>query len=397
MKTKQKQKSSKKQYQIYSAGRCQSPALFLIYERNEEIENFKPEEYYVLKLLLEKDNVKFNAERIFKNQDIKNIPNIENKYNQTKKIKVIDVKKSKKKELPPPPYETQTAISSITKTLKLKPNQAMSILQKLYEQGLITYHRTDSTRLSNEGIDLAKKIIDSIDKTLFEKHAGKAGTQDYHEAIRITSLKPDLSNLNETEKKVFNIIKDRFLVSQMRPMIYESTKVILEDNFISMGKIILDAGYISFAKNKTEDVILPALNKNDECAINNIERIKKFTQPPAHYNVSTLIADLKYNGIGRPSTYSYLIDTLFKRNYIVEDKGKLLVTDIGKKVIKYLYEDLKISYIDVNYTKEMEKQLDVIAHQNISKEEIISWLSEVYNSVYSDNLNIKNDISLEPK
>ena len=373
---------------ILSAGRCQSPTLFIINERNKEIENFKPEEYFDLKLKLEKSKTVFFANRVFKGDDKSLADKIKTKYEQLKKIKVTDVVKSKKSQNPQPPFETQTALSSITKRFKIKPDMAMSILQSLYEKGAITYHRTDSTRVSDDGIKLAKSIINKIDKTLFKENKGKAGSQDAHECIRPTHAEAG-AELNDLETKVYNFITDRFIVSQMRPLLYEETKILFEDNFTSIGKNILDKGFKGYKnqddvqdENNKEPDLLPDIKKGEILPIKNIEKLQKFTQPPAYFNVSTIINELKKRGIGRPSTYSTIINTLFNRGYAMEQSGKLYVTDIGSKVLDFLYNQTKVKYISVEYTKEMEEFLDRVASGKEKKDNIIKYLENIYINVY---------------
>lgn len=377
--------------QILSAGRCQSPTLFIINERNEIIKNFKPEEYFELKLELIKNNIKFFANRSFKGDDKKIIDEIKNKYEKFKKIKILDIKKSKKSQNPPPPFETQTALSSITKKFKIKPDMAMSVLQKLYEKGEITYHRTDSTRISDDGVKLAKEIINNIDKSLFKENRGRSGSQDAHECIRPTHSKPE-AGLIDLELKVYNFIVDRFIVSQMRPMIYEETKVLFEDKFTTIGKIILDKGFKNYTQkedsknqedNENSENVLPELKVSEIVPISNIEKIQKFTQPPAYFNTSSIIDELKKRGIGRPSTYATIVNTLFNRGYVVEENNKLIVTDLGKKVLDYLYKKTNIKYISVEYTKEMEDFLDRVASGKESKSNIVQYLKNIYKNVYS--------------
>ena len=357
-----------------SAGRVQIPALRFINERDTIIANFKPEPYVEITLHLNKNNIDFKASRRFKNRDLKIPEEIYKKYQSLKKIKVLDVM-SKKETIPAPsPYHTQSAQSDIVKLLKIPVKTAQSILQSLYEKGFITYHRTDSTRVSDEGISIAKEIIDKIDKNLFEAHKGKSGEQDAHEAIRVTYAFEDTSELNDLERKVYNLIRDRFIVSQMKPAIVNKTIITFEDEFKATGVSIIYAGFMQYNKQKQGDSILPKLVKGDIINIKKIDKENKQTQPPDHYSVPTLLAKLKASGIGRPSTYAYIVDTLLKREYVKDVKGKLYQTEKGKAVINFLFNSYPIKYVFPEFTAEMEKMLDEIAVGRRSVAQIKDYL-----------------------
>jgi DNA topoisomerase-1 len=365
--TKSKSKGS---FVTLSAGRVQIPALKFIYDREHTINNFKPESYVEIELVLNKNNIDFNATRRFKIGDNKTPVQIYQKYSKLRKITALNTNKSQKKLSPPPPYQTQSAQSDIVKIFKVPVKTAQSILQSLYEKGFITYHRTDSTRVSDEGIAIAKEIINKIDKNLFEPHKGRAGEQDAHEAIRVTHAFENTSELNDLEKKVYNLIRDRFITSQMKPMIYNETVVNFEDDFKAIGISIIDKGFTAYAKSSKKENIIPDIKNNEVLPIKKIEKLDKQTQPPEHFTVPTLLAKLKASGIGRPSTYAYVVDTLFRRNYVTEEKDKLFITDTGREVIKFLYEVYPIKYVYPEYTAEMEKMLDDVSNGKLNVNQI---------------------------
>jgi DNA topoisomerase-1 len=357
-----------------SAGRVQIPALRFINERDTIIANFRPEPYINIVLHLNKNNIEFTAVRRFKNNDLKTPEQIYKKYQSLKKIKVLDVV-SKKETIPSPaPYHTQSAQSDIVKILKIPVKTAQSVLQSLYEKGFITYHRTDSTRVSDEGVSIAKDIINKIDKSLFEAHKGKSGEQDAHEAIRVTHAIEDTSELNDLERKVYNLIRDRFIISQMKPAVVNKTIVTFEDEFKATGISIIYAGFLQYSKRKQDESILPKLIEGDIVNIEKIDKENKETQPPDHYTVPILLSKLKSTGIGRPSTYAYIIDTLLKREYVKEIKGKLYQTEKGKAVIDFLFDSYPVKYVFPEFTAEMERLLDEIATGKHSTANIKEYL-----------------------
>ncbi|BAI81636.1 DNA topoisomerase I (plasmid) [Deferribacter desulfuricans SSM1] len=408
-----------------SAGRVQTPAVYLVYERDKKIENFKPEPYFKTTLNLIKDNIEFKATKKYKINDFDTPEKDYQKYNKLKKIKVIDVKKKNKKEPAPLPYITRTVLSDITKNYKINSKVAMNILQKLFEKGLITYHRTDSARVSDDGIKLAKSICNKLNIThLFQGNPGKKGDQDGHECIRPTKilLPNDLeknSDLTDLDKKVYKLIFNRFIESQLIPAEVFVTTIVFEDDFKTSGKVIIKEGYLEFRKrfaaantsnnvnksnnkdeNKddTEQENLPDIKKGDIIDITKINKEKLMTKPPAHYTQPTLLKKLEQEKIGRPSTYASILNKIIDiRKYIIEKKEKnsdyLFITDKGIKMVEFFMTKKDYNWIiNVNFTKEMEGFLDKIAKGNVNESERKNYLRKFLDILKNINLNFREDV-----
>ena len=362
-----------------SVGRVQTPALKLLKEKQDKIENFKPEKYFEIVLSLEKNNVKFEAKQAFKPKDFTTPQALYDKYNKSKKIKVIDIGINIKKQNAPSVFSTQTLQGEIARVFNIKPDISAKILQSLYEKGFITYHRTDSSRVSDEGMNLAYKIIKQMGlEHLHQKNPGRSGEQDAHEGIRVTHANENISELNDVEKKVYNLIMKRFLASQMKPMTYEETKVTFEDSFISTGITVKDKGFTEFDNSSLKkDTVLPKLKKDEILDIKNIEKLEKLTKAPAKDTITSLLAELKKRGIGRPSTYPTITKKLETRKYIAYDKKNIYVTDLGKQIINFVYNLPVSTYVDIDYTAKMEETLDKIANKKISETERINLLRTI--------------------
>jgi DNA topoisomerase-1 len=363
----------------HSVGRVQTPALKLLKEKQDKIENFKPEKYFEIILSLEKNNIKFEAKQAFKPKDFTTPQTIYDKYNRLKKIKVINVETKIKKQSAPAVFSTQTLQGEIAKVFNIKPDGSAKILQSLYEKGFITYHRTDSTRVSDEGMRLALEIMKSMKLDhLYQKNPGKSGEQDAHEGIRVTHANEDISELNDIEKKIYNLILKRFVASQMKPMVYEETKVTFEDNFISTGITVKEKGFTEFdSSSLKKDTVLPKLNNGEVLDIKKIEKLEKLTKAPAKETITSLLAELKRLGIGRPSTYPTITKKLETRKYIAYDNKNICVTDLGKQVVNFVYKLPVSNYVDIDYTAKMEETLDKIANRKISENERINLLRTI--------------------
>ena len=397
-----------KESKNHSVGRVQTATLHLIYKRHNIINNFKPEPYYLINLKLSKNNIQFIAKKQFKPNDL-NTPNvIEQKYKNKKNIKVLSIQKKAITEQPPQPYTTKTAITDISKKFNFSSSDSakiMAYLQNLFEKGLITYHRTDSARVSDEGIALAKNIAQQIGIShLFKGNQGKGGTQDGHECIRPTGH-GNLNELNNIQRQIYDLIKDRFIASQLKEAKAETTKVVFEDDFRASGKIYTYNGYRDFYKgsvdnkDKKNNSELPDLKENEDISIDSIDKQKKYTQPPQYYTFESILNAMEQKGIGRPSTYSQTISILFKREYIKEfslnnstnsnnnsnnnnkKKKYIDITPRGTKVINYILNNKEdnIAWIaDISYTSKMESFLDQIANKKIDNNKINNFLIEIY-------------------
>ena len=378
-----------------SAGRVQSVALRIIMDRENEIRNFVPEEYWELNALLNKQNSK---EEIFARfyGDKKGKINLNNEAQvkeivskiDGKKYQVIEVKKSERKKNPPAPFTTSSLQQDASRKFGFPVKKTMMIAQRLYEAGYITYMRTDSIRISEEALKMAK---DYITKNFGTKYymsrvfKSKSNSQDAHEAIRPTTLgNIDSLNLDKDSIKLYTLIYNRFLASQMQPAVYDTVKVVIEVSdyiFNATGSTIKFDGYMKLyietkedSDEEAENSKLPELEKGEVLNQKKLEFKQKFTEPPSRYTEASLVKVLEEKGIGRPSTYAPTISTIIERVYVEKDKKYLVPTDLGEVV-----NDIMVKYfkdiVDITFTANMEHKLDEISEGNI---EYVGMLKEFY-------------------
>ena len=371
-----------------SAGRVQSVALRLIVEREREIQSFIPDEYWTITADLHHNNLDFQAELTKykkKKIEIKNEDEANRIYNElSKELIVKDIKKVNKKREPRLVFTTSSLQQEASTKLGFSAKKTMQIAQKLYEGvdignetvGLITYMRTDSTRLSDV---FTNSAFSYIEETYGKNYKGKikrakasANVQDAHEGIRPTDVNryPDLiaSHLKKDEYKLYKLIYARAVASLMAPAIFDSTTVLFDDNdyeFKSNGSVIQFDGYLKLygEYESTENEYLPVLNAGEMVTAKQIKKEQHFTKPPARYTEAKLIKTMEELGIGRPSTYATIIDTILSREYVYLEKKAFVPTDSG-----FLTSDSLTAYFDsiinVKYTAHMEEQLDQIAEGN---------------------------------
>lgn len=369
-----------------SAGRVQSVALKLIVDKEEEINSFVPEDYYIITAYFND----FTSELFkYKNKNIeikteKESNDILSKLSKT--FKLEDIQKKEKNKKAKAPYTTSTLQQDASNKLNFTGKKTMSIAQKLYEgidlgtetTGLITYMRTDSIRLSDEFVKSTYKYINDLYGKEYvgyvKQTKNKENVQDAHEGIRPTSIlrTPEKvkSYLTEDEYKLYKMIYTRALASLMKDAKVMTTSIILDNNdykFKTTGSIIIFDGYLKVYKDyeDTNDTILPDFEnyKTDVLISNKIEGEKHTTKPPARYTEAKLIKEMEELGIGRPSTYVKTIDTLKERGYVVISDKKFVPTEIGITTTHKLQEFFS-HIINVEYTANMEKDLDDIADGN---------------------------------
>jgi len=412
-----------------SAGRVQSVALRLICEREEIIESFIPTEYWVIKadFLTEKGNllsVKL-AEREGKQLKIQPKPEMADSdweeflkknfaiYNEEEAINIFeeiknennyfisDISKKKSKRNPSPPFITSTLQSEASRKLSFRPRKTMRVAQSLYEgiklgkgeiTGLITYMRTDSTRLSEDIVMSARDFIKNsygdnyLAKSIrsYDKK-NKKNIQDAHEAIRPTSLKHAPSDVKEfLDKDQFNLyqlIWQRFVACQMESADVESTNVSVTSgkNILkASGSVITFDGFLRVyeegkdnGSNGIDQSQIPVgLESNEKLDLNSIVKEQQFTKPLPRYTESALIKELESNGIGRPSTYASIIGTIQDRYYIEQNERKIFPTDLGRKVNDVLVEQFP-NILAVNFTAKMEEELDMVASGDNEYEQVL--------------------------
>ena len=374
-----------------SAGRVQSVAVELIVDREEEIENFIPQEYWniYVNLLDEKSKKSFEAKFYGKNGKKQEIHNKEEADEILKNIKntkyiVEDVKKGEKKRTPAPPFTTSTMQQEASRKLGFTLKKTMSIAQGLYEGvkipergtiGLITYMRTDSTRISEEARAAAKAhIVGTYGENYYENRYYKTNkeAQDAHEGIRPTyaDLEPDKIKdaLTKDQYKLYKLIYNRFIASQMASAIYDTMSVTIDANeykFKASGQNLKFKGFMTLYVEGTDEkeeetTSIPELSIKQELKLEKIEPKQSFTEPPPRYTEASLVKTLEEKGIGRPSTYSPTITTILERRYIEKEQKQLIPTELGKIVNKLLKENFA-NIMDIEFTANVENQFDNIA------------------------------------
>jgi len=392
-----------------SAGRVQSVAVKLIVDREEEIENFIPEEYWNIYAMLFAKDVGENCIRpgvrstplqnTFiakfygkdnKKQELHSKEEVDNIVKEIEDAKYIvkEVKKGEKKRNPAPPFTTSTMQQEASRKLNFALKKTMQIAQGLYEGvkiqekgtvGLITYMRTDSTRIAEEARKAAKKYIEEeFGHNYYENryYKTKSDAQDAHEAIRPTyvELAPEKvkDSLSNDQYKLYKLIYNRFIASQMSAAVFSTISVKIDANsytFKANGETIKFKGFMILYV-ETEDVgasihddpisKIPDLKEEQEVKKEKLETKQSFTEPPPRYTEASLVKALEENGIGRPSTYSPTITTIIARRYIEKIQKVLHPTDLGKIVNKLLVENFS-DVINVEFTAKMEEEFDEVA------------------------------------
>ncbi|MGE6948571.1 type I DNA topoisomerase [Staphylococcus hominis] len=383
-----------------SAGRVQSVALRLVIDRENEIRNFKPEEYWSIEGEFRYKKSKFTAKFLhYKNKPYKlktkkDVEKITSELNGDA-FEITNVNKKEKTRYPANPFTTSTLQQEAARKLNFKARKTMVLAQQLYEGidlkrqgtvGLITYMRTDSTRISQTAKDEAKSYIEEkygTEYTSNRKTKGKQGDQDAHEAIRPTSTlrTPDemKAYLTRDQHRLYKLIWERFVASQMAPAILDTVALDVTQNdikFRANGQTIKFKGFMTLYveakddKDNDKENKLPKLNQGDKVTATQIEPAQHFTQPPPRYTEARLVKTLEELKIGRPSTYAPTIDTIQKRNYVKLESKRFVPTELGEIV----YEQVKDYFpeiIDVEFTVNMETLLDKIAEGDIGWRKVI--------------------------
>lgn len=380
-----------------SAGRVQSPALRIIMEREREIRAFKPEDYYILSAILKhgKDEMLFTCDKeIWDKKEAEKIIEDAKKGSWS----VVSVKETEANRAPRAPFTTSTMQQVASTRLGFSPSRTMGVAQKLYEKGLITYMRTDSTNLSKGAqMQMVKYVEEKYGKeyakaNFYSKKSKNA--QEAHEAIRPTNpTKRGLGN-TEDEKKLYTLIWERAISSQMTPAkilrtkISANTKDSKHPNFSINGSRILFPGWLAVdTRSRGEDTEVPKLKESDNLDLVKTNIEEKQTQPPARYTEAGLIKELEKRDIGRPSTYATTMKTLVDRGYVQKEGRTLIPTDMGDVVSTFVENNFK-EYISDDFTAEMEKELDEIA---VGKRTYIKTLEDFYKP-FTKAIESKEDI-----
>lgn len=377
-----------------SAGRVQSAALRIIVDREKEIQKFKPEEFWHVSALLEKPKCKPQFKAVLTEMDGKKLK-LKNREQCDAAVEVLNaneytvssVKKSVTQSRPQPPFTTSTMQQDAVNKLRMSSNVAMSVAQQLYEGfdiagmghvALVTYIRTDSVRVSSDAIAAARERIASVYGAQYvpEKpnfYATKKQAQDAHEAIRPINLSLTPESIKDKVQRnqylLYKLIYERFLASQAVPATFNSVSVSVSCGncgLTATGRTPLFDGYLAIygeakVKDKEDDenAVLPVLEKGDKLKLVKLTPEQRFTKAPARYTEASIIKAMEEKGIGRPSTYATIMQTLYKREYVTKDGKALVPSNLGIQVTEYLQQYFG-EVVDVQFTAEMEDRLDAI-------------------------------------
>ncbi len=368
-----------------SAGRVQSPALRILMEREREIRAFIPETYWVLgATLARKDGESF----IFTCEDeprehveVERIKELAEKKSWT----VTAIKETEVSRAPRPPFITSTLQQAASSRLGFSPSKTMGVAQKLYEAGLITYMRTDSTHLSTQALSqITNKIEADFGKEYVERRAFKTkskNAQEAHEAIRPSSIAKQSAGTTDEQRRLYDLIWRRTVATQMRSAKMLRTKVtagVLDDSFppfsLHGSQVVFDGWLKVDPRAREEDTMLPKFTQREDLSLISLDVEEKETNPPTRYSEAGLVKELEKRGIGRPSTYASIIKTIVDRGYVEKVNKSLIPTDTGDVVSTFL-EDNFADYISDTFTAEMEDKLDDLA---VGKRKYVATLKEFY-------------------
>lgn len=374
-----------------SAGRVQSPALRIVVEREREIRAFKSEIYYVIAAdVFGKNRTTFRVTCEEEPRDKKTAETIL-KEGRTGSWLIKDVTESEVKRSPRPPFTTSTLQQAASSRLGFSPSRAMSIAQKLYEQGFITYMRTDSVNLATSAqAQIAGLIEKTYGKEYLEPRTYKTkskNAQEAHEAIRPTDASRENAGNTEEQKKLYRLIRERAISSQMTDAKLLRTKITatikeggIPDFAATGSRVIFDGWLACETRARGEDVELPKVDINETLTLKDLVSEEKHTEGPPRYTEAGLVKELEKRGIGRPSTYAAIIKTLNDRKYVEKEGRALKPTDTGEVVSSFLEENF-MNYINDTFTAEMEDKLDEIA---AGKREYVKTLRDFYVPFHKD-------------
>ncbi len=378
-----------------SAGRVQSVATRMIVEREREIDGFIPEEYWDISALCEvkgpKKPILFHAKLSAMDGARVTVQNREEaekikKLIEEDQFSVTEIRKKEKRRQPAPPFTTSSLQQEASRKLSFTTAKTMQVVQQLYEgvdlegegtQGLVTYIRTDSVRISDEAMDALRAYIPArFGKEYLpeekNEYRGRKNAQDAHEAIRPTDVTrtPESikTSLSREQFMLYRLIYNRFVASQMAPAVYETLTAELTGNHVGLrfyGEQKVFAGFTSLYEESVDEdasspeMVLPPLKEGQKILITQVSTDQHFTQPPGRYTEASLVRTLEENGIGRPSTYAPTITTIISRGYVSREKKRLYPTELGRMVTEMM-ENYFSKIVDTEFTANMEEKLDAV-------------------------------------
>lgn len=404
-----------------SAGRVQSPALRMIVEREREIEAFKTEEYWKIIARNTHNGQSFTANlALYRGEKVEQFSFTDEQTTKTViedlkqrtngHLVVADVVAKDRKRHPAAPFITSTLQQEAARKLRFTAQRTMRVAQKLYEEGYITYMRTDSVNLAQEAVQALRALIDKqygknyLPKTPRQYATKSKNAQEAHEAIRPTDIQIEasqLSGMGADEHKLYDLIRKRTLACQMESAVMEQVSIELhagdkQHQFRATGSTIKFPGFMSVYLEDQDDVneeeggILPAMRIGDVVQLNDILGSQHFTAPPPRYSEASLIKALEERGIGRPSTYASIISTLLNREYVELDQRRFIPTTIGKVVNDFLTNHFE-RYVDYDFTANLEDELDAVSRGELQWKPLLGQFWDGFSTTIDE----KKDISRE--
>ena len=386
-----------------SAGRVQSIALKLICDRQKEIDAFKPVTYWYVDGLLKGKNGSFWGRVIVpKTKD--------NRFLDKKKAEkahdgiksstftVGEVEKNEKKLNPYPPFDTNSLQQAASAIFKWKAKKTMKTAQSLYEGGFVSYIRSDSFAISEEALDEVRAMIRNDigndylpTKANTYKKKGKVASQEAHECIRPTHIEDEGNSLYGDEKKLYSLIRDRFIACQMKPMIFNVSKYLVDascgEQLITTGQVVTFDGFSKVWKyTKANEEALPEVTKGEKLQLEDSKMSEHTTKPPDRFNDGSLVKKMEKDGVGRPSTWASIISTLEDKKYIKHEKSALVPLPIGMKISDFLSPAFKDFFMDISFTASLENQLDQIES---GEKDFLEVVSAVYEQLKKELKNAK--------
>lgn len=390
-----------------SAGRVQSIALKIIAERELEIKKFKPSDFWYIDILFE-NKEDFWARVVTKDKDNRYVDDaiaLKDLEDLKKSSFYVDkVERKEKRNKPYAPFDTPSMLQAATSILGWTVKKTTALAQKLYEQGKVSYIRTDSFNISEDAMKEVRSLIKTSQDSQYlpnnpniYKKKSKASAQEAHECIRPTHCDDNgHSIINEDEKKLYSLIRDRFIASQMTPMVLDTVTYTIKAScgktLIAKGQTIKFDGWFKRYKHiSTKENTLPNLKEGEEMEPKDYNKSKHTTQAPPRYNEASLVKKMETEGVGRPSTYASIMESIQKRGYVEKEKskkGSLGATDLGMDVYQFLNNHFKDFFMDISFTSTMEDSLSEIACGNKGH---IDVLEETYSILQSEIKKTKLD------
>lgn len=410
-----------------SAGRVQSVALRLICDREDEIDAFKPQEYWSIEGEFKTpESKKLKAKLTHLNGDklekftLGDEGAAKSAVEKLEKgdYKITDIQKKKSRRSPAAPFITSTLQMEASRKLGFGAKRTMMAAQRLYEQGIITYMRTDSVNLSADALTAVRETIkdmygpEFLPKSPNVYKTKTQNAQEAHEAIRPTNMNTKAEKLRveeEDQRKLYKLIWQRTVASQMEKAILDQTALVIEDadknTFRATGSIVAFEGFMAvYLEGKDDEKegdsdegnLLPNVNKEDSMDLVKINPDQHFTEPPPRYSEATLVKNLEEKGIGRPSTYAAIISTIQDRGYVRQEKKRFMPEDVGRIVSKFLVEHFN-QYVDYNFTANMEETLDEVADGKKEWKPMLKEFWSPFKSTIDDKMESvkKSDVTTE--